>query len=380
MESKYYLSEPYQFFMYADAVKVWDEYFPTDPLDTSRVIDALKKMPIQEGKTDTNRIMVEIVKLQVTCWDLVTLAVRVAYQLMVGQTPSHPITGRPLTWSTTAMIAMSYSLLEKPELDKVLASLDSNVVAVEDLSDALSFPKIFFTQYICDKISDGAPCKYKSLKEFIDVKRYNQDLLDQVQMLRLSEDSRYNVSLAWNDLTSIALQRYELTDSMSDAITQVMVWLGSDILSDLACTNDQIYNKGRNRYELFIMEKHPELQHALNSCTLSLFVAYMQKYEPLDFGMHVIGLAAFILAYKALALDDTKGCWRTLDLPMLLSKCKGCKEKDIKKIEVDMHVLVNQTPCKEQFAKFMPVEKVESIPTPAFRLNYLDGEGKRKER
>jgi hypothetical protein len=403
-EEKWIIPDPFQLFLYEDAGKIWNKAFPTLKIDKSRVMNALLRIPLTETVND-NQILVEFANFNTTCWDLVTLTILVAYQLMIGQRPSHPTTTKPFTLSTVALIGMAYSLIgnpdlniPKPDLDKIFATLRYDPI-FEDLKDVLSDPRPFFTEHICKwskKLYTNSPaCDYKSLEEFISDEKYNQDLFDQVQMIQQSVVSRQNVWKRWNRLTELSMDQYwenaRLNTSLLQSVTKVMEWLGGDILSDNVCYGTQTYNKSTKRYELSILEKMPELQTAMNNCTLSLFMQYILEYVvkptlpdspvpvPENSMMYTIGLAAFILAYKALALDDTKGCVVTLPLPILLSKCPGCDEEDLKSIEIDMYSLVQQTPCKEQFEAFTKMQKAQDVLSPAIPLNFLDANLKKKK-
>ena len=354
-------ADNFQMFLYSDTVMVWNKFFPTFPIDTSRVINALLLSPVKEAHE--NQILVEFTDFTTVCWDLVPMTISVAYQILQGQKPVHPRTGKQFTVSTVALIGYAYSLIEnpefgipKPDLDKIFRTMTAHPV-FDDIKTALDDADTFFTEKICELYADEIVCEHPALKKFINKEQYNQDLWDKIKLIKLSVDARDRVAKSWDAVTALAIDKYwgnrKYDTTMIEAVVIIMEWLGSQVLSDSVCPGSQ----GTGRNELLTLEEMPTLVEAMNHCTLSLIMEYIFKYKPNKTMLHTIGLGAFVLAYKALALDDTKGCLPTVRISNLVNVCPTrCDEEQLKNIERQMYALVDHIPCKKQFQKYRLVE------------------------
>lgn len=381
--------ERYQLFLFDDVQTEWVKYFPKSPIDKSVILDAIFMQPLNEEIPD-NQIMIEFVDAGTRCWDIVTLTALMAYQLIRGETPSHPITQKPFTIPTIAMLAMAFVMIEdialnvpKPDVDKLISRL-AKTSDIAELRSALLDPRNFFTEELCQwgKRTQNSIdyCKFSVLSQFIVPDVYKSNLNSEMSIVKKSVTARQAIFTKWNINTEYAMDQYWNMSNMKTTvltnITNVMKWVGEAVVANILCPGTPSYNESTQTYGFESLDDNPEAQRALNHCTLALIIAY---YKKVQFSLQTqilqsVALAAVVLAYKSLGLDDMAGCIITLSLQKLVTMCSSsyCIVEDVQNIEQSMYQLVNQTPCKEQFEVYVKTvkESKDTVISPAFPLNF----------
>lgn len=374
----------FQLFLYDDVAKLFVKHFPEENLSLNlRVVNALT-LNFVHARVPENQIIIEFDNSGMRAWDIMTLTARVAYQLITGRSPANPLTRRPYTISTIAVLAMAYVLLDHDSmattsptnLDQLVSQFPNSH---KELLIALSNPRPFFTKQLCmwreklhvvherDTNEEGQQyyvCAGHKLKDFVTSDIYWRNLESEIIVLHNAGLARDDISQMWSIDLESAMDPYwdmkDLKTRMLDEVHAVMEWLGLNVVANILCPGASLYNRSENMYELTSLEDNREAQLALVSCTLALVIAYCRhirfEFEDLTKNLlYPISLAAVILAYKALGLDDTAGCIPSVSISGLVQACpfeKPCVIEEVEQIERIMYKLSNQTPCREQFAAY----------------------------
>jgi hypothetical protein len=153
------------------------------------------------------------------------------------------------------------------------------------------------------------------------------------------------VKNVWADVVNICIRRFD-NAQMKIRMATSLLWLRQVFLEQFCEAN---YEMPMYSFSHFIR------------CVMSLMHAYIQEHKSPEDKDKLLATAAALLAFKALGLDDSKGCYR-LNLNTIvkyLPEYPGSKHplfvtikrSELKDMEIEMYRLSKNSPCLEEFER-----------------------------
>jgi len=162
---------------------------------------------------------------------------------------------------------------------------------------------------------------------------------------KLDLNSLAVVKNVWAEVVNICIKRFENTQ-MKIRMAQALLWLRRVFLEQFCEAN---YEMPMYSFSHFIR------------CVMSLMHSYIQEHKSHEDKDKLLATGAALLAFKALGLDDSKGCYR-LNLDQIVKYTPGYmgsqypqwikdKRSELEDMEIEMYRLSKNSPCLEEFER-----------------------------